>query len=302
MRTAIAARDLIARGARAAGILLEMIKFQHTIFALPFALSAMLIAARGLPSAWVLLWIVAAAVCARTAAMSFNRWTDAEIDARNPRTSMRAIPAGLVRRSSSLALAIAASILFVICAAMLNALSLALSPVALVVLLGYSYTKRFTALTHFVLGLALGLAPVGAWVAVRGDISATSVLLCIGVMLWTAGFDIVYSCQDYDVDRREGLFSLPVRIGLRPALRVAAGLHVLAVFAFAAAGAASRMGTAYYAGVGVTAALLLAENIVAHPNDARRINVAFFTINGWVGIVMLAATGIDLMLAAGRPL
>jgi 4-hydroxybenzoate polyprenyltransferase len=276
--------------------MLEMIKFQHTIFALPFALTGMLLAARGIPRAWTVLWIVAAAVFARTAAMSFNRWADAAIDARNPRTSARAIPAGVLSRNFALWTAIVASALFILSAGMLNALALALSPVALAVLLGYSYTKRLTSLSHFVLGLALGIAPVGAWVAVQGNISLVSILLGIGVMLWTAGFDVIYSCQDYDIDRSEGLRSIPASVGLRSALRISSVLHVLAVGALAGAGLLAGLGWLYYAGVGIAAALLLAEHMVVNPSDPSRIELAFFTINSWVGVSILVFTALDLFV------
>lgn len=271
-------------------IVLEMIKFQHTIFALPFALTSMLIAADGLPSMRVIIWILVACVFARTAAMSFNRWADRELDARNPRTATRAIPAGELGSGFVLVFALASAAGFVISAAMLNWLALALSPAALLILFGYSYAKRFTSLAHFILGMALALAPVGAWVAVRQEIGLPALVLGFGVMLWTAGFDLIYACQDIDVDKSEGLFSIPSRWGARTALSLAQGLHVLAIGCFLSAGWLGDMTWPYYAGIAAAAILLAAEHYVVDPQDMRKINIAFFTINSWVGMTVLAGT------------
>ncbi|MGI8906051.1 MAG: UbiA-like polyprenyltransferase [Candidatus Sumerlaeaceae bacterium] len=279
-----------------AGVLLEMIKFQHTIFAMPFALIGMMLAARGLPDTATVLWIVACCVFARTAAMCFNRWADAEIDARNPRTAARAIPAGQMEKMVVLGLALVSSALFVGSAGMLNSLALALSPVALVVLLGYSYCKRFTSWSHFVLGLALGIAPVGAWVAVRGDFGLIPILLCIAVLLWTAGFDLIYSCQDVEVDREQGLFSIPARYGVAIALWLARLLHVACIASLLLLGAAAGLHVPYYAGVAAVACLLVAEHLVVNPQDLRRIELAFFTINSWVGVVLFIFTASDIAL------
>ncbi len=284
------------RAFQSAATLLEMIKFQHTVFALPFALTGALLAAGGLPPWRVTAWILAACVFARTAAMSFNRWADAEVDARNPRTATRAIPAGQLSRSFALATALACAALFVLSAAMLNRLALALSPLALVVLLGYSFTKRFTWLAHFVLGLGLGIAPVGAWVAVRGEIGLVSLLLCLGVMVWTAGFDLVYACQDAEFDTREGLYSVPSRFGVRAALTLSAAMHVLCIAALAGAGILAGAGAAYFAGVAVVGALLVAEHRIVTPHDLTRIDIAFFTVNSWVGMAVFAFTALDLWL------
>ena len=276
--------------------MLEMIKFQHTIFALPFALTGALLAAGGLPSFRTLALIVAAAVFARTAAMSFNRWADAALDARNPRTADRAIPAGELRRPFVLGVALGSAGLFVICAALLNPLALWLSPVALVVLLGYSYTKRFTSFAHFVLGAALGIAPVGAWIAVRGDVNATPILLGLGVLVWTAGFDLIYACQDVEFDVREGLFSIPARLGVPRALLLSRALHFAAVATFIGAGVVYGSGSLYFIGVGGVALLLTAEHLIVNPRDLSRINVAFFTVNSWVGMVIFVATAADLWM------
>ena len=280
------------------GVLLEMIKVQHTIFALPFALASMLIAARDLPSIRLILWILACCVFARTAAMSFNRWADADIDSRNPRTINRAIPAGLLERKFVLMFAIASSLLFVAGAAAINWLAFALSPVALVVLLGYSYAKRFTSLSHFILGFALGIAPIGAWVAVRAEIGIPSLLLGLGVLAWTAGFDIIYSCQDAKVDQKEGLFSIPSRYGTAKALLLSRLLHMVAILSFVGAGFYASLGAAYYIGVGGAALLLVAEQWVVNPSDPSRIEMAFFTINSWVGVVFFLFTAADILVFA----
>lgn len=276
--------------------ILEMIKFQHTIFALPFALTAMIIAAHGLPDARIIFWIIAACVFARTAAMSFNRWADRYLDSRNPRTATRAIPAGQLSARFVLIFTILSTIGFIVSAGMLNTTALLLSPIALVILLGYSYTKRFTSLAHFVLGMALALAPMGAWIAVSGSIHPTAILLGIGVMLWTAGFDLIYACQDVEIDRNEGLHSIPSRIGAHNALRLSRLLHVLAIASFLAAGQQSQSGVGYYTGIAIAAILLIAEHIIVSPHDLKRINIAFFTINSWVGMAILAGTVIDQFL------
>jgi 4-hydroxybenzoate polyprenyltransferase len=280
---------------RQTAIVLEMIKFQHTVFALPFAFTAMLIAADGFPGAITVFWIVAACVFARTAAMSFNRWADRVIDARNPRTADRAIPAGLLSGRFVLLFAVLAAVGFITSAAMLNTLAFVLSPVALLILFGYSYAKRFTTLAHFVLGMALALAPVGAWVAVTGEIGLPAVLLGLGVMLWTSGFDLIYACQDVEVDRNEGLYSIPSRLGVGAALQISRLVHVLAVALFAVAGMVAGLSWGYFAGVVVVAVLLVAEHIVVDPTDMRRINIAFFTINSWVGMAIMAGTVVDIL-------
>lgn len=282
--------------ARQAATVLEMIKFQHTVFALPFALTGMILAARGLPPLRTIWWILAACVCARTAAMSFNRWADAELDARNPRTAIRAIPSGQLSRGFVLVFAVVSAALFVLCAAFINRLALLLSPVALVVLLGYSYTKRFTSLAHFVLGLALGIAPIGAWIAVRGRLDAVPLLLGLAVMLWTAGFDFIYACQDYEVDKREGLRSIPVTLGISGALAFSNLLHVLSIAALCAVGWLGQLHSVYFLGVAVVAGLLVWEHLLVNPRDLSRIDVAFFTVNSWVGVAIFAFTSLDLYL------
>jgi 4-hydroxybenzoate polyprenyltransferase len=254
----------------------------------------MLLAARGLPPVWTVFWIVASCVFARTAAMCFNRWADAEIDARNPRTAMRAIPAGQLSKPVVMALVIVCSALFIACAGMLNRLALALSPVALFVLLGYSYCKRFTNWSHFVLGLALGIAPVGAWIGVRGDITQIPIMLSAAVILWTAGFDLIYSCQDLEIDRRERLFSFPSRFGITATLVTSRVLHLLCILGLTSVGLLAQLHLPYWIGVGGVAVLLFAEHAVVNPSDTRRIELAFFTINSWVGVVLLVFTAIDI--------
>jgi 4-hydroxybenzoate polyprenyltransferase len=281
---------------RQTATVLEMIKFQHTIFALPFALISALLAAGGLPPAWKAGWIVAACVFARTAAMSFNRLVDADFDARNPRTADRALPAGKLSRAFVAAIVAVSSALFILSAAMLNMLALMLSPVALFVLLGYSYTKRFTWLSHWVLGLALGLAPAGAWIALTGGLAWAPLWLCAGVMLWTAGFDLIYACQDRDFDVREGLFSVPARFGLATTLRISAVLHVLCVVCFVFAGIAAGSGSLYQVGVALVAVLLIVEHSLVNPRDLSRIEAAFFTVNSWVGVTLLVFTALDLII------
>ena len=213
----------------------RMIRFPHSVFALPFALTATLLAARegGITGGQVF-WIVVAMVAARSAAMGFNRLVDHAIDARNPRTATRELPRGVVSRPEVLGFVILSSAAFVLAAGMLNSLCLALSPVALAIVLGYSYTKRFTVLSHLVLGLSLAIAPIGAWIAVRGTLDGPALLMGGGVMFWVAGFDIIYSCQDYEVDRGEGLFSIPARFGIKGALVISAVLHLFTMAFFCA--------------------------------------------------------------------
>lgn len=284
----------IGRFFRQTGEVLEMIKFQHTVFALPFALSGMIVAAEGWPPVRVIGWIVACCVFARTAAMAFNRWADAEIDARNPRTADRALPAGRLSGRFALGAALVSAALFVASAAMLNSLALILSPVALAVLLGYSYTKRFTSLCHFVLGLALGIAPIGAWVAVRESLDLAPLLMGLGVLLWTAGFDLIYALQDRDFDAREGLHSIPVRLGASGTLTLSAALHAGAVAALASVAALTPLGVPYLLGVAAVAALLAVEHFLVRPDDLSRVPIAFFHVNSAVGLVMFGFTALDV--------
>jgi 4-hydroxybenzoate polyprenyltransferase len=291
----------VSRGATAAGglaVTLEMIKFQHTVFALPFAWTGMILAAGGWPSWWTVLWVVVAMVGARSAAMAFNRIADRNLDARNPRTAGRPLVSGRLSTSFVAVFTLVSAAVFVLAAGMLNPLCLMLSPVALVVILGYSYTKRFTALSHFVLGLGLGIAPMGGWLAVRGAFDLPPFLLSMAVLAWTAGFDILYACQDIDFDRRAGLHSVPDRMGLPGALWTAAGLHSLTVVLLAALAPVAGLGWIYLAGVAVTATFLLYEHSRVKPNDLSRLNAAFFRVNALISVVIFVFTLADLLLRA----
>ncbi|GAB6062143.1 UbiA-like polyprenyltransferase [Deferrisoma palaeochoriense] len=275
--------------------LLEMIKFSHTIFALPFALTGMVLAAGGVPSAGTVLGIVAAMVGARTAAMAWNRLADAEIDAKNPRTAERHIPAGVVGRGEAWALVVGGVVLLEAAAWFLNPLCLRLSPLALGVIFLYPYTKRFTWLCHYLLGLALAAAPLGAWIAVTGEWSWRIVPLGLAVLLWTAGFDVLYALQDLEFDRAEGLHSVPQRWGKGRALRLAARLH-LAMFALLALQIPLfGLGGWYLLGLVVTAVLLLYEHSLVTPYDLSRLDTAFFTMNGVVSVVVFLATFLDVV-------
>ena len=281
---------------RRVSLTLDMIKFAHSIFALPFALLATVMASRGVPPLDKLLWIVAACVFARSAAMSFNRLHDEPFDRLNPRTQDWALPSGRLSRRFVwvfLALTIAG---FVFSSAMLNRLALALSPVALLVLLGYSTAKRWTAGAHFMLGLALGIAPIGAWIGIRGSLDLPPMLLGLGVLLWVAGFDIIYSCQDEAFDRKQGLFSLPARLGRRRSLAISALCHGGSILLFLLVSWTGGLGLYYLAAITLTACLLAYEQAIISPDDLSRLGRAFFTINGWVSMLILAGGLGDLLL------
>jgi len=268
----------------------RMIRFSHSVFALPFALaSAALAAVEGIRWEQVA-WILVAMVAARSAAMGFNRLADHAIDARNPRTSGRELPAGALSRREVALFVAASAAIFVGAAALLNPLCLALSPVALGVVFGYSYTKRFTALSHVFLGLALSIAPVGAWLAVRGRFDWPPIVLGLGVLAWVAGFDVIYACQDAEFDRREGLHSLPARLGIRRALGTARELHLAAAGLLASLYWLVPLHPIYLAGVAGASLLLAYEHTLVRADDLSRIDVAFFTVNGWIGVGYLAAT------------
>jgi 4-hydroxybenzoate polyprenyltransferase len=278
-------------------VILEMIKFSHTVFALPFAVMSAFLAARGIPSLSTLFWIVMCMVGARSAAMSFNRIVDARIDARNPRTAGRAIPAGKLTGAETAIFMLVMIALFTFSAYMLNRLAFMLSPVALAVILGYSYTKRFTNYSHFVLGLALGIAPVGAWIAVREEFHPVALLLGLAVLLWTAGFDIIYSCQDIEFDAIEDrLHSLPKLIGPAWALVVSALLHAAMIGVLIGVYRAADLGGVFLGGIVFVAVLLVYEHAIVKPDDFSRINTAFFNINGAVSIVLMALTIVDIMI------
>jgi len=281
-------------------VVLEMIKVEHTLFALPFAFAGMMLAAGGWPSWPTVGWIVVAMVGARSAAMGFNRLADRTIDAANPRTRSRALPAGLVT-PRFVALFVAASLALLLLAAWrLNPLCLALAPVAIAVLLGYSYTKRFTAASHVVLGIALGGAPLGAWIAVRGDLAPTPFLLGAVVVTWVAGFDVLYALQDESFDRSRGLYSVPARFGTVAAIWCSALLHLATVGLLVALAFVYPPGLGLAYGVGVTGciALLAWQHAIVRPRDLTRLNAAFFSANGVLSVWLAAALAIDLL--AGR--
>lgn len=269
-------------------VLLEMIRFEHTIFALPFAYVGVLLASRASGhqvGPLTLVWILLAMVGARSAAMAVNRIADSSIDAKNPRTMQRAIPAGLITRSQAIAFTVLAVVLFEFACLQLNRTCLLLSPVALVLMIGYSYTKRFTPACHLSLGAATGLAPAGGWVAVTGAVGPVPGLLWLAVGMWIGGFDIIYSLQDVEFDREHGLHSLPAWLGAHRALLVSRMAHVISVCAFAAAGLLAGAQVLYFVGLGVAGALLAYEQSIVRPPDLSRVNTAFFTLNGWVSIV-----------------
>jgi len=273
-----------------------MIKFQHTLFALPFAFTGAILAADGAPTLRQAGWILGAMVGARSAAMVWNRIADVEIDRRNPRTASRPLVTGELGRPFAYVFLAASVALFFASAAMLNRLALLLAAPALAIVLSYSHAKRFTWLTHLHLGASLGLAPLGAWVAVRASIDPAPLLLASAVALWVAGFDIIYSCQDAGFDRRERLHSVPVRFGIARGLLIARGAHLAAVGGFAALPLVAPLGAVYGAGVAATAGLLWYEHRLVRPDDLSRVDQAFFTVNGCVSFVILAATSVDLLV------
>lgn len=279
---------------------LDMIKFEHSVFALPFALTGALLAWRdeAFPLAglgWKLLWIVVAMVGARSAAMTFNRILDHAIDARNPRTATRQLPAGLLSRAFAWGFFLAAAGVFVFAAAMLNRLCLLLSPVALAIVCFYSLTKRFTSLSHLVLGFSLGIAPAAAWIAMRGALDPRILWLTAAVTLWTAGFDIIYSCQDFAFDRQAGLFSLPARLGIARALLAARVLHVGMIACLVLLALGFGLGWLAAAGIATIAGLLAWEHSIVKPHDLSRVNAAFFTANGYVSVLFLIFWAADIL-------
>ena len=275
---------------------LEMIKWEHSIFALPFALTAALLAAHGLPALRTIGWILVAMVAARSCAMAFNRWADAELDAKNPRTRSRAIPAGLLSREFVLGFTLLTAVVFVLAAAALNRLTLYMSPLVLLVLLGYSYMKRITRWSHLVLGLALGLAPTAAWIAVRGSLDPRILVLTCAVMLWAGGFDVLYACQDFEHDRAAGLHSLPQAVGIPAAFWAARVMHLLMLGLLVWFGRLFHFQIAGWLGVAAVGLLLAYEHSLVSPRDLRKLNAAFFTMNGVIAMVFLAFVATDLWL------
>src|SRR5579859_5119632 len=283
-------------------IVLEMIKFEHSVFALPFALVGALLAARaggGLPSWRQTLWIVVAMVGARSAAMTMNRIADIEYDRRNPRTANRALPAGQLSIGFAAAFTICASVLLIIAAWQLNRLALKLSPLALAVLFFYSFTKRFTAWAHFVLGFCLGMSPAAAWIAIRGSLDWRMLILCAAVTLWVGGFDVLYACQDIEFDKTAGLYSIPKRFGVSGALVIARAMHIVMVGLLVWLARSFQLGWPAWAGIAVVATLLIYEHSLVKPNDLSKINAAFFTVNGYISLLFLLFWGAATVV--GRP-
>ena len=275
-------------------IVLEMIKFEHSVFALPFALVGALLAARvggGLPTWRQILWIIVAMVGARSAAMTINRIADIEYDRRNPRTANRALPKGELSVGFAAIFTAVASAVLVLAAWQLNPLALKLSPVALAILFFYSYTKRFTAWSHFVLGFCLGISPAAAWIAIRGSLDWRMLILCAAVTLWVGGFDVLYACQDIEFDKAAGLYSIPKKFGVAGALRIARAMHIVMVGLLAWLALSFQLGWAAWAGLAVVAALLVYEHSLVRPDDLSKINAAFFTVNGYISLLFLLFWG-----------
>jgi 4-hydroxybenzoate polyprenyltransferase len=275
----------------------RMVKFSHTVFALPFALAAVTLAARGHGvTVAQIAAIVLAMVGARTAAMGFNRIVDRRIDAANPRTAGRELPTGEVSLLAAASLTVASAALFLAAAAWLGPLCLRLAPIVLVLVLGYSFTKRFTWLCHLFLGLAIGCSPAAAWVAVRGQLDAPALWLSLAVATWIAGFDVLYALDDRDFDRKAGIHSIPARFGVPAALALSAALHAVSAVALLIAGHAAGLGWIYLLGMAVVIAMLIWEHAILRPSDLSRLNVAFFNLNGYVSVIYFAATVADVLL------
>ena len=276
------------------GVLLEMIKFKLTIFAMPFAFTGAFLAAKGVPELMVFFWIIVAMVGARTSAMGFNRIIDRKFDAENPRTTTRALPAGEVKLTEAWTMVIVAAALFFISCGQLNRLTLLLSPFALGLTFFYSLTKRFTSLCHLVLGVALAFAPLGGWVAVVGSLNEYPWALSLGVLFWVAGFDTIYGCLDVEYDRQAGLYSLPARLGRKNAFRLAVLFHVLAFVLFALTGLQMQLNYFYFIGLLITAAALFYQHLIVSPSDLSRIHASFFSMNGLISITIFCATWLSL--------
>ena len=281
---------------RSIGTTLEMIKWEHSIFALPFALTGAVLAAGAWPPLRVLGWIIVCMVAARSTAMAFNRLVDAKLDADNPRTAMRAIPAGTLTSSFVGGFVFVSAAVFLLGAAMLNQLTLFLAPVALAVVLAYSYMKRVTRWSHLVLGLALGIAPSAAWIAVRGSLDPRIVVLTFAVLLWVGGFDVLYACQDFEHDRRVGLNSVPQAFGLEAAFWIARVMHLGMLVMLGWLVVLFGLGKVAMLGVAVVALLLLYEHLIISPRDMRRMNAAFFTLNGMISVVFFGFIAADVLM------
>jgi 4-hydroxybenzoate polyprenyltransferase len=273
-----------------------MIKFEHTLFALPFAFIGALLARKGIPTAWQAAWIIAAMVGGRSAAMTFNRIVDFQYDKLNPRTSGRALPRGTLSMQFAVAFTIAMSALFVFSAWQLNWLCFYLSFPTLAILLLYSYTKRLTSLSHIVLGFAVGCAPLAAWLAIRGEFAWPPILLSAAVMFWVAGFDLIYALQDVDFDRKTKLFSLPSKFGIASALRVSMLFHALTVLLLTGTATLANLGWIAYVGIAIVAGILYWEHRLVTPHDLSRVNVAFFNLNGYISILLLLTFAGDILI------
>ncbi len=276
--------------------ILDLIKFSHTLFSFPFAVMSAFLAANGIPGLKQLLLILAALVTARSAAMSFNRLVDTAYDIHNPRTAYRVVLQRNIGRSSVWVFTILCVIFFFTCAWMLNQLAFFMAPLAILIIFGYSYTKRFTHFSHFVLGLALGLSPVGAWVGIQGTLTAVPFLLAFAVVLWTAGFDIIYACQDLEHDIKSGLYSIPKRLGIKRALILSAVLHLFMVGVLLAVSRYTGLGIIYIVGVCIVTGLLIYEHSLVKPNDLSKINTAFFTVNGIISVGLMGITILDIFI------
>ncbi|KWT75004.1 UbiA-like polyprenyltransferase [Candidatus Magnetominusculus xianensis] len=272
---------------------LKMIKFSHSVFALPFAFSSAILAADGLPETKKIVWITAAMVAARSAAMGMNRVVDRKIDAQNPRTKNREIPAGVISAAEATVFVVLSSVVFGVAAYMLNPLCLKLSPVALSVIFLYSYTKRFTWGCHIVLGVAIALAPLGAWIAIRGTVSWEAAALPVAVVFWLAGFDILYALADIDFDKSYGLYSIPQRFGIRTSLYIARGFHLLTWVLLIVSGVVFHLGVVYYIGMAIVAMLLIYEHNLVRPGDLSKLDMAFFNMNGYISVTVLAFIALD---------
>ncbi|OGW39596.1 MAG: 4-hydroxybenzoate octaprenyltransferase [Nitrospirae bacterium GWD2_57_9] len=277
-------------------IILEMIKFEHTIFALPFAFTGALLAANGLPLWRTIFWITVAMVGARSAAMGFNRWADRDVDAENPRTKVRALPRGLVTPVQVMLFTVISSLALVLAAYMLNPLSFYLSPVALAVVFFYSYTKRFTFLSHAFLGLAICLAPIGAWIAVTGRLEAPALVLGAAVLFWLLGFDVLYALQDMDFDRGAGLHSIPQRFGIGRSLWISRVSHAVTMLALIWLSFLLPLGWLYLAGVVAAAFLIVYEHTLVKENDLSKLNIAFFNMNGYISVTIFLFTLLEVLL------
>jgi 4-hydroxybenzoate polyprenyltransferase len=276
--------------------ILRLIKFSHTIFSLPFAVMSAFIAANGSPSLSQILLIIGALIVARSCAMSFNRLVDAKYDISNPRTDYRISLQNLIGRPNLWIFTVLCAILFIIFAAGLNLLSLLLSPVALLIIFGYSYTKRFSNLSHFALGLALAFSPIGAWIGVKGEIALAPFILAFAVLLWTAGFDVIYSCQDLQHDIKAGLYSIPKKMGLKNSLRLSSILHFLMVIVLIIFMYFTNLGIIYFGGVCFVCIMLFYEHSLIKPHDLSKVNMAFFTVNGLISILLMIVTLVDVFI------